>query len=80
MPDYMLNRDAVLGDKVNWRHGKVPDYSAANNNFLKGACSMSFCRLHLHMSVRCVYRRLFSAPTPSLKTVIPPHLCKEGVL
>lgn len=27
LPDYATNYDAVLGDEVQWRYGKPPDYS-----------------------------------------------------
>ena len=36
LPDYMTNCNAVLDDPVSWRHGKVPDYTAANTNYLRG--------------------------------------------
>ena len=32
----MTNCNAVLDDPVSWRHGKVPDYTAANSNYLRG--------------------------------------------
>lgn len=37
IPNYMLDPDAVLRDEnIAWRFGKVPDYSAANDNYQKG--------------------------------------------
>ena len=36
VPDYMLDQNAVLHDKVAWRHGSVPDYSMANAAFENG--------------------------------------------
>lgn len=27
LPDYVLNENAVLGDKAAWRHGRAPDYT-----------------------------------------------------
>ena len=38
LPDYMTDMNAVLKDKVEWLHGTIPDYSKANNLFLKGKC------------------------------------------
>ncbi|CAI2186425.1 12712_t:CDS:2 [Funneliformis geosporum] len=35
LPDYMTDMNAVLKDKVEWLHGTIPDYSKANNLFLK---------------------------------------------
>lgn len=37
IPNYMLDPNAVLRDEnIAWRFGKVPDYSAANDNYQKG--------------------------------------------
>jgi len=37
IPNYMLDSNAVLRDEnITWRFGKVPDYTAANENYEKG--------------------------------------------
>jgi len=37
IPNYMLDPNAVLRDEnITWRFGKVPDYTAANENYEKG--------------------------------------------
>lgn len=37
IPNYMLDPNSVLRDEnITWRFGKVPDYTAANENYEKG--------------------------------------------
>ena len=37
IPNYMLDPNAVLRDEnITWRFDKVPDYTAANENYEKG--------------------------------------------
>jgi len=50
IPNYMLEPNAVLRDEnITWRFGKVPDYTAANENYQKGevtwACPNLICTL-----------------------------------
>ncbi|KAK9791845.1 hypothetical protein WJX73_000514 [Symbiochloris irregularis] len=33
LPDFLTDPNAVLKDSVDWRHGQVPDYSAANAKY-----------------------------------------------
>ncbi|CAG8572268.1 1763_t:CDS:2, partial [Acaulospora colombiana] len=35
IPDYMTDKNAVLKDKVDWLHGKAPDYTRANTLYEK---------------------------------------------
>ena len=35
VPDFMLDPHAVLKDDAKWRHGKVPDYSAARAKYAR---------------------------------------------
>ena len=56
MPDFMLNQNAVLGDECTWRHGKTPNYAAANAKFAKGR---HFCLLGLVQCFRATNQSLY---------------------
>jgi hypothetical protein len=36
LPDYLLDMDAVLKDKANWRNGRAPDYKRMRADYEDG--------------------------------------------
>jgi hypothetical protein len=36
LPDYLLDADAVLKDKANWRNGRAPDYKRMRADYEAG--------------------------------------------